>query len=114
MNLPADCTHACRHKPKDPEECKRFISYSLEASGQLGRLQGESWDGLAVGIFDLRGRKVQGRKFQTRETVCFVALRSRLEAQCLLPMLAGMTMSNYDVGAMRAVFDLLQNHYPER
>mmetsp|Transcript_25556 Transcript_25556/g.55666 ORF Transcript_25556/g.55666 Transcript_25556/m.55666 type:complete len:272 (+) Transcript_25556:98-913(+) len=28
--------------------------------------------------------------------------------------LSGMTMANYDVSALRAVFDLLQNHYPER
>lgn len=28
--------------------------------------------------------------------------------------LSGMTMKNYDFGALKAVFDLLQNHYPER
>lgn len=27
---------------------------------------------------------------------------------------AAMTMKNYDVGAFKAVFDLLQNHFPER
>ncbi len=33
---------------------------------------------------------------------------------CPLPCYEGMTMANYDITGLRAIFNALQNHYPER
>ena len=69
-----------------------------------------------VGIFDLSGEfgpgLGAGQGCSLYPLPAVLPPLTHGPACCSAP--AGMTMHNYDVQALKAVFQLLQDHYPER
>jgi hypothetical protein len=116
---------ASRHSrsSRDLEETKRLICYSLDTQIEFHDLQ-RNPDGKGVGIFDMRGMRQNMQVYLHcspyvyaqkcfRHSLPFLDWFGDRHDVCK-PAFADITLDTLDFGALHAVFDLLQNHYPER
>lgn len=117
-----------RHIVKDAEASKRYIAYALDCATLMGE-QKPGWDGKYSGVFDLRGKARGVSGVDTCAGVLGVAclalglqvdlgrcgvLASRNNRVLPPRPFTGLKAANCDLATLRNVFDLLQNHYPER
>lgn len=100
---------------RDLEETKRLICYSLDTSIKFHDLQ-RNPDGKGIGIFDLRGMSagccLVGFFHMATSTDMPYTVGSMTMG--ITWVVAGIVMDTLDFGALKAVFDLLAFHYPER
>lgn len=93
------------------EETKKLICYTLDALAALNDLQ-RNPQGKSVGIFDLRGQREAHMCSLGRAVIRVGHTVEGDRLACHAP--ADISMDCLDFGALKAVFELLQMHYPER
>lgn len=91
------------------EQTKRYIAYSLDNSIHAVDLKTNP-TGKTCAIFDLRGT----HNVLPADPPQYRHFNSASASELHLPVNAGLTFDAMDRPILEVVFDLLQNHYPER